>query len=49
MVTLTIFHEVDDVEHWLASPKREELFGSLGIRIRTFFDPQGWLAIAVNR
>lgn len=22
-----IFHEVDDVDHWLSSPKREELFG----------------------
>ena len=41
MVTLMIFHEVDDVEHWLASPKREELFGPLGIKVRTFRDPQG--------
>ena len=41
MITLMIFHEVDDVEHWLASPKREELFGPLGIKVRTFRDPQG--------
>ena len=41
MVTLVIFHEVDDVKHWLASPKREELFGPRGIRVRTFRDPQG--------
>jgi len=41
MVTLIIVHEVDDVEHWLASPKREELFGPLGIKVRTFRDPQG--------
>jgi hypothetical protein len=41
MVTLMVFHEVDDVEHWLASPKREELFGPLGIKVRTFRDPQG--------
>ena len=41
MVTLMICHEVDDVEHWLASPKREELFGPLGIKVRTFRDPQG--------
>ena len=34
MITLMIFHEVDDVEHWLASPKREELFGPLGIKVR---------------
>ena len=41
MVTLIIVHEVDDVEHWLASPKREELFGPLGIKVRAFRDPQG--------
>lgn len=41
MITLMVFHEVDDVEHWLASPKREELFGPLGIKVRTFRDPQG--------
>ena len=41
MITLMIFHEVDDVEHWIASPKREELFGPLGIKVRTFRDPQG--------
>jgi hypothetical protein len=34
-----IFHEVDDVEHWLASPKRREVFGPLGITARTFVDP----------
>jgi hypothetical protein len=27
MATHLIFHEVDDVEHWLGSPKREEVFG----------------------
>ncbi len=41
MVTLMIFHEVDDVEHWLSSPKRSELFGPHGISVRTFRDPQG--------
>ena len=41
MVTLMVFHEVDDVAHWLASPKREELFGPLGIKVRAFRDPQG--------
>ena len=41
MTTLLVFHEVDDVEHWLASPKRQELFGPLGIKVRTFRDPQG--------
>jgi hypothetical protein len=41
MTTLLAFHEVDDVDHWLSSPKREEVFGPLGITIRTFSDPEG--------
>jgi hypothetical protein len=41
METLLVFHEVDDVDHWLASPKREELFGPLGMTVRTFRDPAG--------
>ena len=41
MATHVIFHEVDDVEHWLSSPKREEVFGPMGITVRTFRDPQG--------
>jgi hypothetical protein len=42
------FHEVDDREHWLASPKREEFFGPLGVTgIRTFVDPQNENRVAV--
>jgi hypothetical protein len=41
METLLVFHEVDDVDHWLASPRREELFGPLGMTARTFRDPAG--------
>ena len=41
MATHLIFHEVDDVEHWLRSSKREEVFGPLGITARPFHDPQG--------
>ena len=41
MPTLLVFHEVDDVDHWLASPKREEFFGPLGMTARTFSDPEG--------
>ncbi|MBI2705182.1 MAG: hypothetical protein HYX32_07840 [Actinobacteria bacterium] len=39
MMTLMIFHEVDDVDHWVSSPKRNEFFGSLGMTARTFVDP----------
>jgi hypothetical protein len=41
MATVLVFHEVDDVDHWLSSPKREEVFGPLGITARTFRDPEG--------
>jgi len=41
METMLVFHEVDDVDHWLASPKRDEYFGPLGITVRTFRDPVG--------
>ncbi len=34
--TLVLLHDVDDVDHWLSSPRREELFGPLGITARTF-------------
>jgi hypothetical protein len=34
------YHDVKDKDHWLASPKREEFFGPLGVtNIRTFVDP----------
>lgn len=39
MTTVMVFHEVDDVDHWLGSPKREEFFGPLGMTVRTFVDP----------
>ena len=40
MTTVTIFHEVNDVDHWLGSSRREEVFGPLGIMVRTFVDPE---------
>jgi hypothetical protein len=47
MPTYVITHEVDDVEHWLRSPKREEAFGSMGVSVRTFRDPEGSNATAI--
>jgi hypothetical protein len=41
MSTVLIIHDVDDVDHWLNSPKREELFGPLGITTRTFRGSEG--------
>jgi hypothetical protein len=40
MSTVLIFHEVDDVDHWVKSPKREEVFGPIGVTARTFVDPE---------
>jgi len=40
MATVMVFHEVDDVDHWVRSPKREEFFGPLGMTAQTFVDPE---------
>ena len=41
MPTVLAYHDVKDKDHWLASPKREEFFGPLGVtNIRTFVDPE---------
>jgi hypothetical protein len=48
MTTVIGYHDVKDTEHWLASPKREEFFGPLGVTgIRTFVDPQNPTRVAV--
>ena len=48
MPTVIAHHDVTDTEHWLASPKREEFFGPLGVtNIRTFVDPQNPTQVAV--
>ena len=41
MATYVITHEVDDVDKWLSSPKREEVFGPIGVSVRTFSDANG--------
>jgi hypothetical protein len=41
MPTLLVFHEVDDVDQWLKSPRREEIFAAAGMTARLFRDPQG--------
>lgn len=48
MPTVVAYHHVTDTDHWLASPKREEVFGPLGVtNIRTFVDPQDRTRVAV--
>jgi len=41
MTTIIAVHEVDDVAHWLSSPKRAEFFAAHGMKVRTFVDPAG--------
>jgi len=38
MATYIVLHEVDDVDHWLHSPKRQELIGEMGITGQLFTD-----------
>ena len=48
MATIIGYHSVKDTDHWLASPKREEVFAPLGAtNIRTFVDPQNRTRVAV--
>jgi hypothetical protein len=48
MPTIVGYHSVKDTDHWLASPRREELFGPLGVtNIRTFVNPQNRTQVAV--
>jgi hypothetical protein len=48
MTTVIAHHDVKDTGHWLASPKREEFLGPLGVtNIRTFVDPQNASRVAL--
>ncbi len=49
MPTIIGHHKITKgTEHWLKSPKRKELFGSVGVtNIRTFVDPQDPTRVAV--
>lgn len=41
MTTVIAVHDVDDVDHWLKSPKRAEFFDAHGMTVRTFVSPDG--------
>ncbi|AZO72474.1 MULTISPECIES: hypothetical protein [unclassified Mesorhizobium] len=49
MPTIIGHHNITKgARHWLTSPKREELFGPLGVtNIRTFVDPEDPTRVAV--
>ena len=49
MPSIVVHHDVDDTEHWLASPVREEFFGPMGItNVRTFTNPQNPTQVALT-
>jgi hypothetical protein len=40
MPRIVTTHDVDDVDHWLAQPTREEFFGELGVtNLQTYKNP----------
>jgi len=48
MPTVIGHHDVKDTAHWLASPRREEFLGPLGVtNIRTFVNPQDPTNVAI--
>ena len=49
MPTIIAHHKITkSAEHWLNSPKRKEVFGTLGVTsIRTFVDPQDQTRVAI--
>ena len=48
MPTIMGYHDVEDTEHWLASPTREQVLGPLGVtNIRTFVSPDEPTKVAV--
>jgi hypothetical protein len=48
MPTVMAHHDVKDQKHWLASPKREEVFGPLGVtNIRKFIDPENATRVGI--
>lgn len=48
MPKLVATHEVEDVAHWLASPKRAEVFAGVATNIATFVLPGDANRVAVT-
>lgn len=47
MITVMATHQVDDVDKWLASPKRAEFFAAHGMNVKEFVDPEGGNRVGV--
>ncbi len=48
MPKLIATHDVDDVAHWLASPKRAEVFEGIATNIQTYVLPGGGNKVALS-
>jgi len=48
MPKLVATHEVDDVAHWLASPKRAEVFAGIATSITTYVLPGDTNRVALS-
>jgi hypothetical protein len=48
MPKLIAIHEVDDIAHWLASPKREEAFAGVATNITTYVLPGSSNKVALS-
>lgn len=48
MPRLIATHEVDNVAHWLASKKREEVFSGVATNIRTFVHPDDSVRVGLT-
>lgn len=48
MPKLIATHEVNDVAHWLASPKRKEVFAGVASNITTFVHPEDPHRVALS-
>jgi hypothetical protein len=49
MPSIVVHHNIDDTEHWLASGKRDEFFGALGVtNLKTFTNPQNPTQVALT-
>ncbi|MEM9633389.1 MAG: hypothetical protein AAGA50_18810 [Pseudomonadota bacterium] len=48
MPKIVATHEVDDIAHWLSSPKREEVFAGIASNIETYVLPGDSNRVAVT-
>ena len=48
MPRLVVTHEVDDVAHWLSSPKRSQVFAGIATDLKTYVLPEDSNRVALS-